>query len=222
VQSFSQTGRTPALLCLLALAVAAPLTAQDGQHRTVAPNETPVSESAAGANAASDSGDATRAEAAAGLDASAAARAEAAWAYADTEAADQPEVSVAGLLLKVGLGLSFVVGLAWGCVFLLKKSSVGQQFAPVTAGIRILERSYLAPKRAVYLVEIGDRTLALGVTEQNISVLSRWAAGQLQLPERHTSDSGFAAQFRSLLERGANRSRNESSVGASGQPEARA
>ncbi|MFC1526726.1 FliO/MopB family protein [Candidatus Latescibacterota bacterium] len=115
-------------------------------------------------------------------------------------------MSLLGLLVKVGAGLGFVVLLAWVCVFLLKKSAVGQQFSS-RGGVRVLERSYLAPKRAIYLVEIGDRTLALGVTEQNISVLSHWGIGELQLPQREEVGAGlermtsFASQFRSLLSR---------------------
>ncbi|MFH1570963.1 MAG: flagellar biosynthetic protein FliO [Gemmatimonadota bacterium] len=126
------------------------------------------------------------------------------WTYPGAPGSDMDagEVSLFGLLVKVGLGLSFVVGLAWGCVYLLKKSSLGQQFAPSTSGVRILERSFLAPKKAIYLVEIGDRALALGVTDESITVLSRWRAGELHLPERQGRAGGFASQFRSLLKRG--------------------
>lgn len=137
------------------------------------------------------------------------------WPFPETIADRAPEVSLASLLLKVGLGLSFVVGLAWGCVFLLKKSAVGQQFAPSASGIRVLQRSFLGPKRAIYLVEIGDRALALGVTESSINVLSRWPAGQLQLPERALASGGFAAHFRSLLKRGAGGEPTDSRQGAS-------
>ena len=100
---------------------------------------------------------------------------------------------------------------------------MGQQFAPSVSGIRVLERSFLAPKRAIYLVEIGDRALALGVTEQSISVLSRWPAGQLRLPEREPRSGGFAAQFRTLLNRDDPAGRTEAGQ-AAGQvrPEARA
>lgn len=115
------------------------------------------------------------------------------------------DFSLATLLLKLGLGLGFVVLLAWGSVFLLKKSPVGRELSSGGSGIRVLERKYLAPKRAVYLVEMGNRTLALGVTDQNITVLSRWRAGEMkvQTGDRDASGSpqtgGFAEQLRSIL-----------------------
>ena len=172
----------PALLWLLLVLAAGSLAAQTGEPEAAEGATEGQAAALASADGASQPEEAT-------------------WAYAERSADGAPEVSLAGLLLKVGLGLSFVVGLAWGCVFLLKKSSLGQQFAPATAAVRVLERSFLAPKKAIYLVEIGDRTLALGVTEQSINVLSRWPAGQLQLPDRGLPTSGFAAQFRSLLNR---------------------
>ena len=174
-------GPSTALPWLLALVVAAsPVQAAGGQ--TVADGQAPQAIEAT-------------------ADSAAAPAAPLAWPAPEAAAEGAPEVSLAGLLVKVGLGLSFVVGLAWGCVFLLKRSAVGQQLAPSGGGIRVLERSFLAPKRAIYLVEVGDRTLALGVTEQSINVLSRWPAGQLQLPERKLPGSSFAAQFRSFLNR---------------------
>ena len=70
-----------------------------------------------------------------------------------------------GVASKLGLGLALVILLAWGAVYLLRPSTVGQQCSGVGKTIRIAERTYLSPKKAIYLVEIGDRTLALGVTD---------------------------------------------------------
>lgn len=190
----------PAALWLLALVIAiAPLEAQSGNG----PDTEPAAEAraAAGGEIEKQSDELN-------------------WAHADTSGDSVADVSLPGLLLKVGLGLSFVVGLAWGSVYLLKKSALGQQFSPSASGIRILERSFLAPKRAIFLVEIGDRALALGVTEQSINVLSQWAAGELVLPERPQPTGRFAAQFRSLIDRGASSASGpESRDGDSAQPE---
>jgi len=184
VQRLCMAGRMPATLWLLVLIVAAsPLVAQNGPAETTGQAVERGTAAAANADGPAPDGDDP-------------------WPFPETPAGAAPEVSLAGLLLRVGIGLSFVVGLAWGCVFLLKKSALGQQLAPSTSGIRILERSFLAPKRAIYVVEIGDRALALGVTENSINVLSRWPADQLQLPERKFATGGFAAQLRSFLSRG--------------------
>lgn len=140
------------------------------------------------------------------------------WMYHPDDASsasgdDQSDFSLTALLLKVGLGLGFVVLLAWGSAFLLKKSPMGRELSTMGSGIRILERKYLAPKRAIYLVEMGNRTLALGVTEQSIAVLSRWRAGELEIPKGDASNGGFAAQFRAILGHP-----NQVQVGGEGDP----
>lgn len=103
------------------------------------------------------------------------------------------------LMVKLGLGLALVILLAWGTVFLLKKSTLGQQFGAGGSNIRVMERFYLGPKKAIYLVEIGGRPLALGVTDESITALTQWQPGELQLQTRPAGSPSFAAQFRSLL-----------------------
>lgn len=109
------------------------------------------------------------------------------------------EVPYLAMMVKLGLGLALVILLAWGSVFLLRKSAFGQQFGGAGNSIRVVERFYLGPKKAIYLVEIGGRPLALGVTEAAITPLTQWQAGELDLTPRTTSSPSFAAQFRSLL-----------------------
>ena len=90
----------------------------------------------------------------------------------DTEPAEshaEADMDYLAVATKLGFGLGLVIILAWGTVFLLRKSSLGRQVGGVGKTIRVAERTYLSPKKAIYLVEIGDRTLALGVTEENIT-----------------------------------------------------
>ena len=103
---------------------------------------------------------------------------------------------------KLGLGLCLVVVLAWGAVFLLRKSAIGQQFGEIGKTIRIAERTYISPKKAIYLVEIGDRTLALGVTEEQITALSEWQSGELELAPTQERGGTFSTHFKNLLKQG--------------------
>ena len=118
--------------------------------------------------------------------------------------ANAPEDGVTywGVASKLGLGLALVLLLAWGGVYLLRQSTVGQQFSGVGKTIRIAERTYLSPKKAIYLVEIGDRTLALGVTDEHITPLSEWQAGELELAPAPAPGGAFANQFKKLLKQG--------------------
>ena len=110
-------------------------------------------------------------------------------------------VSLVSLAAKLGLGLGFVILLAWGVVFVLKKSSVGRHLGSLGGTIRIVERTYLGPKKAVFLVQIGGRTLALGVTDSAISPLSEWREGELNLIDQKASATSFATQLKSILAR---------------------
>jgi flagellar biosynthetic protein FliO len=103
------------------------------------------------------------------------------------------------MMAKLGLGLALVILLAWGSVFLLRRSAFGRQFGGVGQTIRVVERFYLGPKKAIYLVEIGGRPLALGVTDAAITPLTQWQAGELDLAPRPPASPSFADQFRGLL-----------------------
>jgi flagellar biosynthetic protein FliO len=77
-----------------------------------------------------------------------------------------------GLLFRTFLSLVAVIALIWGAVQLMKRLSPESTGGSGGGQIRVLERAYLAPKRAVYVVQIGDKALALGVTEQQVTNLA--------------------------------------------------
>ena len=105
------------------------------------------------------------------------------------------------IMAKLGLGLGLVVLLAWGSVALLRRTGIGRQCGAAGATIRVFERAYLGSRKQVCLVEIGDRTLALGVTEQQITPLTEWGAGEFQAPPPAETAASFARQFRRMLDR---------------------
>jgi len=109
------------------------------------------------------------------------------------------EASYFGVMVKLGLGLGLVVLLVWGAVFVLRRSALGQQFGAAGGLIHVAERAYLGPKKAICLVEIGDRTLALGITEETITALAEWRTGELNLGPREEPPDTLASQFRNLL-----------------------
>jgi len=114
-------------------------------------------------------------------------------------AEEDMEESIWTIAMRLGFGLSLVVLLAWGAAYLLKRSTLGRQLGTDSGAIRVVERAYLGPKKAVFLVEISGRALALGVTETNISTLSEWEAGEIELKPRDTTPSPFASQLKNIL-----------------------
>ena len=114
---------------------------------------------------------------------------------------DASGVSMFSVILKLGLGLGVVILLVWGSVAVLRKSSLGKQFSANTGRIRVLERSYLGPKKSICLVRIGQRALALGVTEGSITTLAQLDDEDLPAVTDPADSDGnsFVAQFRSIL-----------------------
>ena len=120
--------------------------------------------------------------------------------YSEPEG-DVAGVSMFGIILKLGLGLAGVVLLVWGSVAVLRKSSLGKQFSANTGRVRVLERSYLGPKKSICLVRIGQRALAIGVTESNITTLAHLDDEDLPAVPDSLDGAGstFVSQFRSML-----------------------
>ena len=86
-------------------------------------------------------------------------------------AAQTPDIpSTYGLVARTAFSLLVVVLLIWGAVHLMRRFSGGAS-SPGLSHVRVLERAYVAPKKAIYVVQIGSRSLAVGVTDTQITAL---------------------------------------------------
>ncbi len=90
------------------------------------------------------------------------------------------------LLLVIGLVYATLLGLRWLQKFKNPMNDSG-------AAIQVLETVGLAPGRSLHLIVVGEKTLLLGSTEQNISLLSELADAHIPLPEEESS--AFEAQL---------------------------
>lgn len=77
-----------------------------------------------------------------------------------------------GLVTRMGLSLFAVIFLIWGAVQILKRFSPGGPGTSQKSNIRVLDRQYIAPKKSIYVVQIGNKALALGVSDQQMSNLT--------------------------------------------------
>jgi flagellar biosynthetic protein FliO len=91
------------------------------------------------------------------------------WAGA---AAPAGETSMIGLLFRIAVSLAFIVLLIWGAVWVMRRFSDGG-LRPVGGEglVEVLGRAYIAPKKSVYVLRVGDRALAVGVTESTLTPL---------------------------------------------------
>jgi len=107
--------------------------------------------------------------------------------------------SVTGMLapslLRIAGSLVVIVVFIYGAVFVLRKLSgnrVGGSGRDKT--VRLVEQTYLAPKKSVCLLKMADRAVLVGVTDSRISMLTEmeWEA----LPKKtqqlaDTQNGGF-------------------------------
>jgi flagellar biosynthetic protein FliO len=83
------------------------------------------------------------------------------------------ETSLIGLLFRVAISLAFIVLLIWGAVWIMRRfSGMGPRSVRSDGLVDVLGRTYIAPKKAVYILRVGDRALAVGVTESTLTPLA--------------------------------------------------
>ena len=83
-----------------------------------------------------------------------------------------PDTGTGGLIIRLFLSLVLIIGLIYLSLFLLKKSSFGLKKNRAGDLIQVLEKCYISPKKGIFIVRVGSKLLALGVTETQISFLS--------------------------------------------------
>ena len=92
--------------------------------------------------------------------------------YFVAETENIPDTGTGSLIIRLFLSLVLIIGLIYLSLFLLKKSSLGLKKNRAGDLIQVLERCYISPKKGIFIVKIGSKLLALGVTENQISLLS--------------------------------------------------
>lgn len=109
------------------------------------------------------------------------------------EIADAPkeERTLGGFALQMFFSLLVVVGLIWLCVWGLKKMQKSRfNLHGIDPGLQIVEQMYLGAQQRVVVVRIHERVFALGVTPQNIQLLS-----DLSQDEAYQGNEATAKEF---------------------------
>lgn len=104
-------------------------------------------------------------------------------------------------ILKVASSLAVVIALMMAFVYLVKKTGINKGLKDNSL-IRVLDNKMVAPKKYIAIVEIAGKTLALGVTDHNINLLSELepaAISSLHTATRVSSSASFPQQFAGFL-----------------------
>ena len=110
--------------------------------------------------------------------------------------------SFSGLLFRVILALGLIVLLIFGAVRALRTFG-GRAGIPAAGKVKVLDRCYLAPKRALYTVRMGARTVVVGVTDTAITPVMEFSSeeGERLYPDRPEAveeTEGFQAILRGV------------------------
>jgi flagellar protein FliO/FliZ len=84
------------------------------------------------------------------------------------------------LVLRIGFSLLVVFGLMWGLAKVARRPLSGHRG---TGTLSVLNRQQLARGAAVTIVQVADRALILGVTEQQVSLLGETDLTTFRAPE---------------------------------------
>lgn len=87
-------------------------------------------------------------------------------------------------MTRIGFSLLLIVGFIYGLVFLMRKFS-GNRFGGTSRGknIHLIEQTFLAPKKSICLLKLGERAVLVGITDSNVNFLTEFNWDELPEPE---------------------------------------
>ncbi|KEQ16329.1 flagellar biosynthetic protein FliO [Endozoicomonas numazuensis] len=117
------------------------------------------------------------------------------FALGETEADKPADLS----LTQVIAPLFFVILLIFALAWIVKKLNIGTP--AIGQGIKVVSSIPVSSQARVCLIQIGDKDILLGVTNQQVSLIHTFDESPLP-PENRQNHQHFADQFKSLLKGG--------------------
>ncbi len=102
-------------------------------------------------------------------------------------------------MTRIGFSLLLIVGFIYVVVFLMRKFT-GSKLGTAGKGkaIQVIEQTYLAPKKSICLIKLGERAVLVGITEANVNMLTEFNWDELpELDRKKVTDPG--KQFSGFL-----------------------
>ena len=114
-------------------------------------------------------------------------------------------IALGSLVIRAILSLGLVVALIYGAVFLLRRIMDRRQRLGGGGLIRVLGSVFIGPKQGVYLLDVLDRVLVVGVTDTSMVLLSEITdpsvVQSVECAGAVPGDETFLGHLRSLMER---------------------
>lgn len=124
-----------------------------------------------------------------------------------TPAIQQPAFSFFDILRVIFI-LGLILFLIFAAIWILKKVSPGVMRGTQGNVIKILSSTYLGPKKALYLIEVFDRVILVGMTDNSVNALAEFTdrdkiGEYIERKSLKSAGSGFASILSSFLQKGA-------------------
>ena len=116
-----------------------------------------------------------------------------------------PEIAynpgIGGILFKLFISLVVIIGLIYCSIFLLKK--ISNKTSPGSDQlIKVVSKSYLAPKQSLYIVKMGLTYAVLGVCENSVNLLKELSPEEVEsIKQPPQKSNGFQNVLKSVLKR---------------------
>ncbi len=81
-------------------------------------------------------------------------------------------------VLRVILVLGFVLFLIFAAIWVMKKYSPGMMRGTQSRAVKVLSTTYLGPKKSLHLIEVLDRILLVGMTENSVNSLAEFTKAE--------------------------------------------
>jgi flagellar biogenesis protein FliO len=115
-----------------------------------------------------------------------------------------PSPNLLSTLLQVVFYLALIVGLiiltVWGVKFIWEKQGWGNLAEPGKP-IKVLTTTYLAPRKVIHLVEVGNRLLVVGVGNEEIHCLDVITEKSEVEELRQATQQGFPKIFNRIVKK---------------------
>ncbi|NOY77215.1 MAG: flagellar biosynthetic protein FliO [Calditrichaeota bacterium] len=121
---------------------------------------------------------------------------------------DKSGISLTAQFIKLFLVFGIIVLLIYGTIWFLNKFIYRRGNGSSLSHVTVLSTTLLAPKKFIYLVEVFDRLLVLGVTESQISNLTEISDPEILKtlknagpPQNKKSGNLFQSQLEGFLKK---------------------
>lgn len=117
---------------------------------------------------------------------------------ADEDAAPELSGDVWPALIKLVLALGLILVIIYGSVWLMKRFSLGKMVGNSEL-ISVVDKRFLAPKQAVYLLKVGKQHLLVGSSEAGLTKIAALASEDLEEKPLPPGSAPASSKFNRVL-----------------------